>query len=174
MTVICKLNSKHFNNNLDNFKKIFNNISDYITYEKEIYTDLFNYENFEYKCEFNKIKIDKTHYDGKNMWIIKPTNLYGGKCINISDDINEIENIIRKFSDGLEKNIKTSLEEEKFDSEDSDDENKSPDKRIKSKYKASNVLIQKYIEKPLLYYGRKFDIRMWVLISHKLDVYLFQ
>jgi flagellin-specific chaperone FliS len=172
--VICQLDSPNFNKNLENFKNIFNNINQYLNNEKELYTDLFNYEKFEHKCEFNRIKINKTHYDNKNMWIIKPTNLYGGKCIKISDDINEIENITKKFSDGFEKNIKNSLDEDIMLSEDSDGENKSPDKKIKSKYKALTVLIQKYIEKPLLYYGRKFDIRMWVLISHKLDVYLFQ
>ena len=50
---------------------------------------------------------------------------------------------------------------------------KKDDKNIK-KYKSSVILLQKYLEKPLLYWGRKFDIRMWVLLTHKLEVYVFK
>ena len=42
------------------------------------------------------------------------------------------------------------------------------------KYRTNLMLLQKYIEKPLLYYGRKFDIRIWVLITQELDVYAFK
>ncbi len=42
------------------------------------------------------------------------------------------------------------------------------------KYRTNLMLLQKYIEKPFLYYGRKFDIRIWVLITHELDLYVFK
>lgn len=37
-----------------------------------------------------------------------------------------------------------------------------------------NFVVQQYIENPLLFNKRKFDIRMWVLINHDNSVYVFK
>ena len=40
--------------------------------------------------------------------------------------------------------------------------------------KSHTFVIQKYIEKPLLIKGRKFDIRVWALVTNNLDIYFFK
>lgn len=40
--------------------------------------------------------------------------------------------------------------------------------------KTEVFVVQKYLEKPLLIDERKFDIRLWVLISHDQRCYLFK
>jgi hypothetical protein len=41
-------------------------------------------------------------------------------------------------------------------------------------YQNSNLIIQKYIEKPLCYNGRKCDMRLWVLLTWEFNLYLFK
>jgi hypothetical protein len=53
----------------------------------------------------NKIffHIPKTHYMGRNLWLVKAIDLNRGRCIKISDNIKEIKNIIKNFYVGVKK-----------------------------------------------------------------------
>ena len=45
---------------------------------------------------------------------------------------------------------------------------------IKQQIPHSLWVVQKYLEKPLLYKGRKFDIRLWALVTKDMEVYIYK
>jgi len=129
------------------------------------------------------IEIPDTHISGNNLWIIKAINLNRGMCIKIVNTFEQIEETIQKFKEGVQfnftrQNIESKYKDIFFKNISNDIElTEEDEKNIENKdkiYYCSRILIQKYIEKPLLYKKRKCDIRIWVLLTHSMKVYVFK
>ena len=168
---------------------------DIITNKK--YSEHFWFDkNFE---NLNKqyININKHFLSDKNYWILKPTDLYQGKCIEICDSYEEISKKCKNMFKGVEKKFVPELvikEEDLSDDEivqninsskilneenntNNNTNNNSINNSNKKKvayskmYCSNEIIIQKYLDRPLLYYKRKFDIRCFVLVDSNLNVF---
>lgn len=134
-------------------------------FTSSFYTDLFQIDPH----RLNNGKIDdiliyfpKAFISQQNYWIVKPVDLYQGLGMKVTNNINEIISHSKVLIKGIEK--RTS---------ELDSLCEKTNKEIKGKkYRASNIIIQKYLDFPLLYYNRKFDIRCYVLVDHCFNVFL--
>ena len=153
-------------------------------YNKEdIISDRKYNEHFWYDKNYEKINnqiiyINKNFFSEKNYWIIKPTDLYQGKYIEICNTFNDIYKICINMFKGVNENL---VKEEDDDDDDNENQNNTNlnkqknniiKKSIYSKmYCCNDIIIQKYLDNPLLYKKRKFDIRCFVLLDNNLNLF---
>ena len=157
MTIIFQLSHNNFDEQLENFKRLYNEIEKLIStkqlqHDYPFYISYFKVLLSKRAGSEQKLQFPLSSYSGKNIWLIKPINLNRGRCIKIH---NKLDNIIEDLNELKEKKLLT-------------------DEKNKKISRCEFVLVQKYIEKPLLYKNRKFDIRIWVLFTDQDDVYVFK
>ena len=162
LTIIIDLNDQPSHSAyLEGFKTIFTNITDYIFNYSSIVDKVFSRNKSNYMSLFpskaaktglkTNIMIPHTHFNGKNYWIVKAPNLNRGRGMQVLNSVQDVLKFIKSLSVGECKVYSNN-----------------------DKYNSSIIIIQKYIERPLLYNKRKFDIRLWVLLSHKMEVFVFK
>ena len=169
LTIIFQFEHKSFNKQLNGFIELYSDIPNLLNYSNilshyykfksmdKVYSDYCSIKLSSQIGNLQRMKIPHTHYNGRNIWIIKPINLNRGRNIKV---LSELEDIIKEIK---------RLNETKHLIIDDGESNK--------KKKIGHVIVQKYIESPLLYKGRKFDIRIWVLFifqDEKLSLYVFK
>ena len=195
-TIVIDINnSSLFYSYRKSFKKIFDNIENYIFDSKSINDKIFDRRKIPYQSYFPwyntkfglklYCEISNSHYDGKNLWIVKAPNLNRGRGVKIFNNYNDIISYIKKVGEGKITetelyNFKDKEYNEKLNNHKKNEIENSIERGVESKnttdyiYQSNKIIIQKYIEKPFLYKGRKCDIRIWVLITHTMKVYIFK
>ena len=172
-------NTKNLGYNFSALKELM----EFIPKENNLDNNILTNRKYKYHFWFDKnylninnqyIYFNKNFISSKNYWILKPPDLYQGKCIEIGNDYEELFKKCKKMFMGVDKTNIPEIGEENYDEELYDDdsyEDESNERKGTKFYCCNDIIVQKYLDNPLLYQKRKFDIRCFVLLDSNLNVF---
>ena len=119
LTFPIQYDSTNFINEKYCFMNIFNNINNYLSNVplEYKYRDLFRL-NLKGRTGYKtSLFIPKSHYDGRNLWLVKAIDLNRGKCIKITDNLIGMERIIKHFYKGIKNSFFKNVTQNLIDDE---------------------------------------------------------
>lgn len=114
-------------------------------------------------------KLPDTYYSGANLWLLKPTDFNRGRGINLFNKLSTLDHYLKCFQKGEEPSVPA----KGGSSSTTASSTKSQGSSL-NLVKSHKFVVQKYIEKPLLIEGRKFDARVWALVDQDMNLYWFK
>lgn len=111
------------------------------------------------KIDYTKVRLNDFLCAGGNVWIIKVAGMNRGFGVEVFQTLEELKKLIKDIGTGYQERI---VQDNKQIS------------RSSVYIKTAKFVIQKYIERPLLYKNRKMDLRVWVMFSHENKPYIFR
>ena len=179
-------NTKDIDFEMDSLKEIIDFLEENKNSKQNIFINKLYKDHFWYDKNFENINnqiiyFNKNFISDKNYWILKPTDMYQGKYIEISNTYDDIYRKCFKMFKGVNSNLSKEIleiEEENQKNENFTISNNNIKKKLNFKktnesrmYCCNEIIIQKYLDNPLLYKKRKFDIRCFVMLDSNLNLY---
>ena len=112
-----------------------------------------------------KMYLRDSMLDTHNLWVFKPNDFNRGRGVHIFSSLEELKKLITNYTQGVEIVHKPVVTDQAAAEE---------AKPLTSVLKTDVMVIQKYIELPMLIDSRKFDMRLWVMVSHEHRCHLFR
>lgn len=193
LTFVLDLEDKSFNSEIEKFSTCFNLIKSELNHlDKEdpfhrqkliegINNKLSNFGISRDRRIIShcKLKMYDTHILDKNIWLLKPTGFNRGRGVVIFDSLEQLRKLIKDYSEGMEEDYSNKSKNDsiefisKFWEIAFGIEEEKPCSSVEI-IKSKTFVVQKYVEQPLLIHNRKFDIRILVLLTQEMKVYVFK
>ena len=109
--------------------------------------------------DYSAVRVNPSLYNGENIWMLKVAGQNRGFGIEIFSSLEKLKEIIKDVARGYQETIVQGNESKT---------------RSKVVIKSAKFVIQKYIEQPLLFREKKFDLRVWVMLTHEMKPFIFQ
>jgi Tubulin-tyrosine ligase family len=197
LTFSFRMKEHHFTEDIQDFARLFlaeergvaieEIVPIKMIFSEEIQKELPIY--YEFNCKFpvpckveRKYKnpvysqIEKTSefFNGKNFWILKPSGCDRGKGVEIVRSLDELNSFLSMYVEGynMSEYVKMNYD---------DDDVVSPSMKegamvdgLARRTLISKFVIQKYMERPALFKGYKFDIRAHAMFTQDNSLYVFR
>ena len=137
-----------------------------------------------------EIRLHSTYTTGKNVWMLKPSWMSRGRGLEIFQTLEELETLLKNYLSGYQardfSQMKYSIKNEKspvvkmkqsLTIDNKKQGTSAADANSISSAKAATFpvfIVQKYLERPMLFKSYKFDIRVYACLTQNSELFVFR